>query len=56
MILGLLALRPFSAPAFADAKSCEVFSRDFASAKTSDVDEWQKSFRSARRLHGPVCN
>ena len=48
MILGLLALSVFAAPAFADAKSyCEVFSQDFASAKTSDVDEWQKSFRSA---------
>ena len=48
MILGILALSVFSAPAFADVKSyCEVFSQDFASAKTSDVDEWQKSFRSA---------
>jgi hypothetical protein len=48
MILAMLALGVFSAPAFADAKSyCEVFSQDFASAKTSDVDEWQKSFRSA---------
>ena len=48
MILGMLALSVFAAPAFADVKSyCEVFSQDFASAKTSDVDEWQKSFRSA---------
>ena len=48
IILGMLALSVFSAPAFADAKSyCEVFSQDFASAKTSDVDEWQASFRSA---------
>lgn len=48
MILGLLALSVFSAPAFADVKSyCEVFSQDFASAKTSDVDEWQLSYRSA---------
>ncbi len=48
MILGMLALSVFSSPAFADAKSyCEVFSQDFASAKTSDVDEWQKSFHSA---------
>ncbi len=46
--LRFLALSVFAAPAFADAKSyCEVFSQDFASAKTSDVDEWQKSFRSA---------
>jgi hypothetical protein len=48
MVLGLLALSVFSAPAFADVKSyCEVFSQDFASAKTSDVNEWQKSFRNA---------
>ncbi|MBC8094610.1 MAG: BA14K family protein [Akkermansiaceae bacterium] len=48
MILTVLALGVFSAPAFADVKSyCEVFSQDFASAKTSDVDEWQASFRSA---------
>jgi hypothetical protein len=48
MILGMLALGVFSAPALADVKSyCEVFSQDFASAKTSDVDEWQASFRSA---------
>ena len=48
MILTVLALGIFSAPAFADVKSyCEVFSQDFASAKTSDVDEWQASFRSA---------
>ena len=48
MILGLLAVSVFAAPAFADVKSyCEVFSQDFASAKTSDVDEWQESFRSA---------
>jgi BA14K-like protein len=48
MILGMLALSVFSAPAFADVKSyCEVFSQDFASAKTSDVDEWQLSYRSA---------
>ncbi len=48
MILGMLAVCVFAAPAFADVKSyCEVFSQDFASAKTSDVDEWQRSFRSA---------
>ena len=48
MILTVLAVGIFSTPAFADVKSyCEVFSQDFASAKTSDVDEWQASFRSA---------
>ena len=48
MILTVLAVGVLSAPAFADVKSyCEVFSQDFASAKTSDVDEWQASFRSA---------
>ena len=48
IFLGMLALSVFSAPAYADVKSyCEVFSQDFASAKTSNVDEWQASFRSA---------
>lgn len=45
---GVAALSIFAAPAFADAKSyCEVFGQDFASAKTSDVDEWQLSYRNA---------
>lgn len=45
---GVVALSCFASPAFADAKSyCEVFGQDFASAKTSDVDEWQLSYRSA---------
>ena len=44
----VFALGVFSAPAFADVKSyCEVFGQDFASAKTSNVDEWQVSYRSA---------
>ncbi len=48
MFLSGLALCVCAAPAFADVKSyCEVFSQDFASAKTSNVDEWQASFRSA---------
>jgi len=48
VLAGVAALSVFSAPAFADAKSyCEVFGQDFASAKTSDVDEWQLSYRSA---------
>ena len=48
MFAGVVAFSVFATPAFADVKSyCEVFSQDFASAKTSDVDEWQASFRSA---------
>ena len=48
MFLTVLALGAISTSAFADVKSyCEVFSQDFASAKTSDVDEWQNSFRAA---------
>jgi hypothetical protein len=48
VLAGVAAAGVFSAPAFADAKSyCEVFGQDFASAKTSNVDEWQLSYRSA---------
>jgi hypothetical protein len=38
----------FAGPqAFADAKSyCELSAKDFASAQTSDVDQWQKKYRS----------
>lgn len=44
----LFAAGVFNTPAFADTKSyCEVFGQDFASAKTSDVDEWQTSYRDA---------
>jgi BA14K-like protein len=45
---GMLFLNVYATSAFADVKSyCEVFGQDFASAKTSDVDEWQLSYRSA---------
>jgi BA14K-like protein len=38
----------FSTPAFADVQSyCEVFGKDFANEKTSDVDQWQMSYRNA---------
>jgi hypothetical protein len=48
VLAGVAALSCMTAPALADAKSyCEVFGQDFASAKTSDVDEWQLTFRSA---------
>jgi len=48
VLAGVAALSVFAAPAFADTKSyCEVFGQDFASAKTSNVDEWQLSYRSA---------
>jgi hypothetical protein len=45
---GVFLLNLSATSAFADAKSyCEVFGQDFASAKTSNVDEWQLSYRSA---------
>ena len=48
VLAGVAALSCISAPAFADAKSyCEIFGQDFASAKTSNVDEWQLTYRSA---------
>ena len=48
VIAGVLFLNVYATSAFADAKSyCEVFGQDFASAKTSDVDEWQVNYRSA---------
>ena len=38
----------FSTQAFADVKSyCEIFGQDFANGKTSDVDQWQISYRNA---------
>ena len=38
----------FSTQAFADVQSyCEVYGQDFASGKTSDVDQWQIDYRNA---------
>lgn len=38
----------FSTQAFADVQSyCEVYGRDFANGKTSDVDAWEVNFRNA---------
>jgi hypothetical protein len=38
----------FSTQAFADVQSyCEVYGRDFANGKTSDVDAWEANFRNA---------
>jgi hypothetical protein len=38
----------FSTQALADVQSyCEVFGKDFANEKTSDVDQWQISYRNA---------
>ena len=56
VLAGVAALSCISAPAFADAKSyCEIFGQDFASAKTSNVDEWQLTLpKRLQRLHGPV--
>lgn len=38
----------FSTQAFADVQSyCEVYGRDFANGKTSDMDAWEAKFRNA---------
>ena len=38
----------FSTQAFADVQSyCEVYGRDFANGKTSDMDAWEANFRNA---------
>ena len=38
----------FASPVLADTKSyCEVYGQDFASQKTSDVDQWQLTYRNA---------
>ena len=48
LILCVFVSGVFSTQALADAKSyCEVFGQDFASGKTSDVDQWQIDFRNA---------
>lgn len=45
-ILGLMA--PLSAPAWADVQSyCELYSKDFADSRTTNVDKWQLLYRSA---------
>jgi hypothetical protein len=42
------ALLISASPARADVKSyCELSASDFASAQTSDVDQWQRKFHSA---------
>ena len=53
---GALLLNVYATSALADAKSyCEVFGQDFASAKTSDVDEWQTDLpQRVQQLHGSV--
>jgi hypothetical protein len=44
----VIALLVWSTPALADVKSyCETSASDFASAQTSDVDQWQLKFHSA---------
>jgi hypothetical protein len=43
-----LALSVSATVALADSKSyCEIYAKDFASAKTSDVDEWQLTYRDS---------
>jgi hypothetical protein len=46
--LAVLASGIFAAPAFASTQSyCEIFAKDFADGRTTDVDLWQKSYRNA---------
>ena len=46
--LAVLAAGIFAAPAFASTQSyCEIFAKDFADGRTTDVDLWQKSYRNA---------
>lgn len=43
-----LALIASASVAQADSKSyCEIYAKDFASAKTSDVDQWQLMYRNS---------
>jgi BA14K-like protein len=43
-----LALIASVSAAHADSKSyCEIYAKDFASAKTSNVDEWQLTYRNS---------
>ncbi len=46
--LSVCVLSGFSNNALADPKSyCELFSRDYADSKTTEVDLWQMSYRNA---------
>ena len=48
LFLCLFSAGFFSTPAFADVQSyCEAFGQDFASGKTSDVDQWLIDYRNA---------
>ncbi len=47
-VLSVLAFIVSANGAQADSKSyCEIYAKDFASAKTSDVDEWQLTYRDS---------
>ena len=48
LLVGVFALGFFSTQAFADVQTyCEVYGKDFANGKTSDVDAWESNFRNA---------
>ena len=48
VLASVFLLGIFSAPAFADVKSyCATLGQDFASEKSSDVDQWLTDYRSA---------
>jgi BA14K-like protein len=47
-VMCALALSVSATGAYADSKSyCEIYAKDLASAKTSDVDEWQLTYRDS---------
>jgi hypothetical protein len=46
--LAIVALAMVSTQALASSQNyCEMFAKDFADTRTTDVDLWQKSYRSA---------
>lgn len=46
--LATLTANIFSTPGFASIQTyCEIFAKDFADGRTTDVDLWQKSYRNA---------
>ena len=48
VVISLCLLSGLSPRALADVRSyCELFGRDFADGKTTDVDHWQISYRNA---------
>ena len=48
LALAMLVSGVFAAHATASSQSyCEIFAKDFADGRTTDVDQWQKSYHNA---------